>query len=81
MATKSEKKTTKAQTKEMTFAQMEERVRQILDELSDADTSLDEQVALGEEGAKLLDQMTQQLETLKKRVEGISKAASDPSEE
>ena len=80
MASRGERaKTTKA-AKELTFAQMEERVREILDALSSSATSLDEQVALGEEGSKLLDRMTQQLEALKKRVEGISKADSDPDE-
>lgn len=60
---------------EETFAQMENRVRQILEELSKDGVGLDRQVALGEEGTKLLDRMSAKLEELEKRVANISKAS------
>lgn len=63
----------KSAAKPMTYAEMEARVQAIIQALSDDSLGLDQQVALGEEGQALLNQMDAKLTELKKKVSGISK--------
>ena len=60
----------------MTFAQMEARIKEIINTLSNSDIGLDEQVKLGEEGSAILDQMSKKLDELEKKANSIIKTDS-----
>ena len=60
----------------MTFAQMEARIKEIINTLSNSDIGLDEQVKLGEEGSAILDQMSKTLDELEKKANSIIKTDS-----
>ncbi|HBR86138.1 MAG TPA: exodeoxyribonuclease VII small subunit [Firmicutes bacterium] len=66
----------KKTSQEMTFAQMEARIKEIINTLSNSDIGLDEQVKLGEEGSAILDQMSKKLDELEKKANSIIKTDS-----
>lgn len=66
----------KKTSQEMTFSQMEARIKEIINTLSNSDIGLDEQVKLGEEGSAILDQMSKKLDELEKKANSIIKTDS-----
>lgn len=63
------------------YQDMEKRMEEILGRLKDESLSLDEQIALGEEGRKLIERMEKILDELKKKVDVISSSSTKGSEE
>lgn len=58
---------------EKTYKEMEERMEEIINLLSNDSLSLDEQIKLGEEGQNLLLEMQKKLDEIKQKVDTISK--------
>jgi len=64
-----------ASTKKVTsekYQDMEKRMNEIINKLSDESISLDEQLELGEEGKLLLDKMQKKLDEINARIEKIT---------
>lgn len=62
---------------EMTFEQMEKRLQEIVAQIDSNEIGLDQKIALGEEGRKLLDKMDSTLAELQKKVDAITKIDVD----
>lgn len=58
--------------KKMTYEEMENRVKEIIFQIDDESVSLDQQIALGEEGKELLDSMEKTLSELRAKIAKIS---------
>lgn len=65
----------------LSYADLEKKMTEILQKLQDSDVSLDEQVALGEQGQEILKEMQKRLDAIKLKVEKISSSDTKSSTE
>lgn len=65
----------------LSYADLEKKMTEILQKLQDSDVSLDEQVALGEQGQEILKEMQKRLDAIKLKVEKISSSDTKGSSE
>lgn len=73
-------KKTSVDMEELTYEQLEKRMQEILAKVQGESTSLDEQIALGEEGQKVLSEMRKRLEALKAKVDKLTSSSTKGGE-